>query len=73
MILGGGYPPILSKKVYQFDLQGNLIKDWKSIVSVIDNYKCNKNRITMAIKDKRSFDNCYWSFTKNSIDISIID
>ena len=69
MILGGEYPPILSKKVYQFDLQGNLIKDWKSIVSVIDNYKCNKNRITMAIKDKRSFDNCYWSFT-NTININ---
>ena len=69
MILGGGYPPILSKKVYQFDLQGNLLKEWKSIVSIIDHYKCNNNRITMSIKDKRSFDNCYWSFY-NTININ---
>lgn len=26
MICGGGYPPDLSKEVYQFDLQGNFIK-----------------------------------------------
>ena len=62
MILGGGYPPIQIKKVYQFDLQGNLLKEWKSIVSIIDYYKCNNRRISMAISDKRSFDNCYWSF-----------
>lgn len=63
MVLGGGYPPILSKKVYQFDLHGTLIKEWKSIVSIIDYYKVNKDRIYMAIKDKRSFDNCYWALT----------
>jgi hypothetical protein len=27
MTIGGGYPPDLSKKVYQFDLKGNLIKE----------------------------------------------
>jgi hypothetical protein len=27
MIIGGGYPPDLSKKVYQFDLLGNLLKE----------------------------------------------
>ena len=62
MIIGGGYPPILNKKVYQFDLNGNLIKTWESIISIYNFYECNKDRITMTIKDKRSFDNCYWSF-----------
>ena len=69
MVIGGGYPPITSKLVYQFDLQGNLIKKWTSIVSIIDYYKINKDRIWMAIKDKRSFDNCYWSYT-NEININ---
>lgn len=69
MTLGGGYPPVMSKKVYQFDLQGNLIKTWDSIISIIDYYKCNKDRIWMAIKDKRSFDNTYWSYT-NEININ---
>ena len=69
MIVGGGYPPILNKKIYQFDLEGNIIKEWDSITSITKHYNCNKDRIAMAIKDKRSFDNCYWD-TKNSIDIS---
>lgn len=64
MTLGGGYPPLLTKKVYQFNLDGVLIKEWKSIVSVIDHYKCNNKRVTMAINEKRSFNNSYWSFYK---------
>lgn len=63
MVIGGGMPPTLEKKVYQFDLQGNLLKTWSSIVSIIDFYDVNKDRIYMTIRDKRSFDNCYWSFT----------
>ena len=63
MVVGGGIPPVLSKKVYQFTLEGKLVKTWNSIVSIIDFYKVNKDRIRMAIKDKRSFDNCYWALT----------
>ena len=69
MVIGGGYPPLLNKKVYQFNLNGDLIKSWKSVISIIDFYKVNKDRIWMAIKDKRSFDNCYWSYT-NGININ---
>lgn len=69
MVIGGGYPPLLNKKVYQFNLNGNLIKSWKSIISIINFYKVNKDRIWMAIKEKRSFDNCYWSYT-NEININ---
>ena len=69
MVIGGGYPPLLNKKVYQFNLNGDLIKSWKSIISIINFYKVNKDRIWMAIKEKRSFDNCYWSYT-NEININ---
>lgn len=62
MIVGGGCPPLHNKIVYQFDLDGNLIKKWDSIKSIIDKYKCNDARIRMCIKDKRSFDNFYWNF-----------
>lgn len=61
MILGGYIPPKTTKTIYQFDLNGNLIKEWKSIISITQFYQCNKDRITMCIKDKRSFDNCYWA------------
>jgi len=69
MTLGGGIPPILNKIVYQFDLQGNLIKKWESVKSVIEYYKCNEARIRMCVSGKRSFDNCYWNY-ENKINVS---
>ena len=69
MILGGYIPPITAKTIYQFDIQGNLIKTWESIKSIVEFYNCNKDRITMCIKDKRSFDNSYWS-EQNSISVN---
>lgn len=68
MTIGGFIPPITTKIIYQFDLQGTIIKQWESIKSITDHYNCNKDRIAMCIKDKRSFDNCYWS-ESNKIDI----
>lgn len=68
MIIGGGTPPLHNKIVYEFDLQGNLIKQWDSIKSINDIYKCNEARIRMYINDKRSFNNSYWSF-QNSINV----
>jgi hypothetical protein len=68
MIIGGGTPPLHNKIVYEFDLQGNLIKQWDSIKSINDIYKCNEARIRMCINDKRSFNNSYWSF-QNSINV----
>lgn len=69
MVVGGGMPPIVNKIVYQFDLQGNLIKKWDSVKSVIDHYKCNEARIRMCVSSKRSFNNCYWNYN-DSINIS---
>lgn len=68
MTIGGGMPPILNKIVYQFDLQGNLIKEWKSVNAVIEHYKCNEARIRMCVNEKRSFDNCYWNY-ENKINV----
>lgn len=67
MIIGGGYPPDLSKKVYQFDLLGNLLKEWKNQVEVTTFYNCYKDAIYESIKHKRSFKDCYWS-NENTID-----
>lgn len=61
MTVGGFIPPITTKTIYQFDLDGNLIKEWESIVSITRFFGCNKDRIHMCIKDKRSFNNSYWS------------
>lgn len=59
--LGGYIPPTNNKIIYQFDFEGNLIKKWESIISITTYFKCNKDRINMCIKDKRSFRNSYWS------------
>lgn len=68
MILGGNIPPNLSKPVYQFDLNGNLIKEWKNQIEVTNYYKCYKDAIYESIKHKRSFKDCFWS-NNNSINI----
>lgn len=59
--LGGGIPPTLEKCIYQYDLDGNFIKEWKSIISITKNFNCNKDRIKMVIDDKRSFEASYWT------------
>ena len=61
MTVGGFIPPVTSKTIYQFDLEGNVIKKWDSITSITKFFKCNKDRIHMCIKDKRSFNNNYWA------------
>lgn len=60
MVIGGGMPPNLSKTIYQFDLQGNLIKQWKNQVEVTNFYDCYDDMILNCIKQKRSFLDCYW-------------
>lgn len=68
MVLGGGKPPILSKKVYQFDKTGNLIKVWNSQVEINQFYHLSKDVIRECIKSKRDCKNSYWSF-EDSINI----
>ncbi len=59
--VGGGYPPSPNKEIYQYDLDGNFIREWESVKSITDYYKVNKDRIRMVINDKRSFEGSYWS------------
>lgn len=68
MTLGGNISPAVNKTVYEFNLNGQLIKTWDSIISITTYYNINKDRITMCIKDKRSYNNSYWSFS-DTIDI----
>ena len=59
--VGGGYPPSPEKQIYQYDLEGNFIREWESIKSITAHFKVNKDRIRMVIDDKRSFEASYWS------------
>lgn len=66
IVLGGGNPPRLNKPIYQYNLSGDLVKEWDSIKSISSFYKINKDRIRMCINDKRSFDESYWSEIKHT-------
>lgn len=69
MTVGGQIPPICTKTIYEFDIKGVFIKTWDSITSIIETFGCNKDRIWMVIKEKRSFNNSCWS-TFPKIDVS---
>ena len=60
--LGGIHPGTKYKSVYQYDLEGNFIKEWYSVEEAVKHFNCNDNRFNMVIKDKRSAFNCYWSY-----------
>lgn len=51
------------KKFYQYDLDGNFIKEWFSRESIIEHYNMhdNKNGIRFAIDKKYSMFNSYWT------------
>jgi group I intron endonuclease len=61
-----------SKKVYQYDLNGNFIKEWSSVAEVSLFYKVNKSNISKNClgKTKKSF-GYVWSYDcKNFISVS---
>lgn len=62
--LGGLHAGIVYDSLYQYDYEGNLIKEWNSVGEAVRYYGCNSNRFNMVIKDKRSAFNSYWSKTK---------
>lgn len=61
--VGGGKPPLLNKTVYQFDINGNFISEWKSGVE-IRNYFDSSVSFTDIIQSKRSYAGYLWSFDK---------
>ncbi len=51
-------------KIYQFDLEGNLLKEWNDIYEISDFLETWKQSIYSAIHNKSRLYNCYWSFDK---------
>lgn len=69
--LGGGLPPILNKVIYQYDLEGNFIKEWNSITSAAKELDVSESSIGKAVLYKRTSANYLWSDIKiEKLDIS---
>lgn len=60
--LGGGVPPVLNKKVFQYDLNGVFVKEWFSIIEVTTNLHLWNGAIRKAVNEKQSCANYYWTF-----------
>lgn len=60
---------ITYNKIYQFDLDGNLLKEWNDIYEVSEFLETWKQSIYSAIRYKQRLYNYYWSFSR-SIDIT---
>lgn len=58
--LGGNYYNMY-KPLYQFDLQGNLIKKWDYSKEAYDYYGLPLEKFEYAIHDKHPLLDCYWS------------
>lgn len=57
-------------KIYQFDLEGNFIKEYQSKKEVIDTLKVKSQKaLTKAIKNRTEYKHYFWSIRKN-IDFS---
>ena len=67
--LGGEGGWNLGVSLYQFDLEGNLVKEWKYGIEAYEFYGCSKKQFYYAIHDKYPLFNCLWS-TTNNIDIT---
>lgn len=67
--LGGGMPPVKCIKVYQFDLQGNLINEYESILCASKVLGIDDSAISYAVKNKTTSGEYLWA-TTNSININ---
>ena len=63
--IGGG----ILKKVYQFSLTGEFLKEWSAIIDASDFYGISHTSIKNAVKFKYSSKGYFWSF-KSEINIS---
>lgn len=67
--LGGGIPPTSSLKTYQFDLQGNLLNEFDSILCAAKFLSVDDSAIGYAIKNKTTSGEYLWA-TTDHINIS---
>lgn len=63
---GGGKKPsgYSIKKVYQFDVNGNLLKEWENCYDVAEYFQTWKETIYQAISVKHRYLGYYWSYDK---------
>ena len=59
--LGGGIPPAITKIIYQYDLEGNFIKEWDSITNASIYYKCSPSSIGRAIFERTPSIKYFWT------------
>lgn len=62
--LGGGVPPILNKIVYQYDFNGNFIREWESLTEAGKILKISPTSIGQAALFKKTSAKSFWSFYK---------
>lgn len=59
--VGGGLPPILTRKINQFSLEGVFIKTWESETEICKFYNV-KVQLSDIVENKRNFAGSYWTF-----------
>lgn len=71
VIGGGGKKPegYSTKKIYQFDVNGNLIKEWDNCYDIAEFFNCWKETIYSTISNKYRYLGYYWAYT-NSINLN---
>lgn len=69
-IQGGQLQPLFytRSKIYQFDTNGNLLKEWKDVYEVANFLETWKQSVYSAINNKTRLYNFYWSYY-NEIDV----
>ena len=58
------YKNSLKKKLYQYDLEGNFLKEWGSLKNAWEHYKCKSSNIRQAIKNKGTSNGFQWRYNK---------
>lgn len=61
--LGGGLPAPNDIEIFQYDLEGNFIKSWKSSVDASKYFNCSSNLIRNAISTKNTACGYLWAHT----------
>lgn len=62
--LGGDSPPIITKTIYQYTLDGKFVKKWNSITEAAINLNCSNSSIGRAIFDRTPSKGFLWSENK---------
>lgn len=69
--IGGGDPPRADVTFYKYDIHGNYIEECKNMSSTCRMLNISHDRILSAIKQKKSCENCFWSYEKkDKLDLS---